>query len=40
MKVNGMKNPIREMDRVFKSGLMVPFMRDIGETIKLTEEED
>jgi hypothetical protein len=40
MKENGMKILTREMAKDIKYGLMDPYMRDIGKTIKQMEEED
>ena len=40
MKENGILIKIVEMVKVFKFGLMDQFTRDIGKTIKLTEEVD
>lgn len=39
MKESGMKLLTREMEEVIKSGLMDLFMKDIGEMIRLMEEE-
>ena len=39
MRVSGTKR-VRRMDVVFKFGLMVPFMKDIGKQIKPMEEVD
>jgi len=40
MKVSGMKLRMLEMVKVSKYGQMDLFMKDIGETTKLTVEED
>jgi hypothetical protein len=40
MKENGMKKPIKEMERAIKFGLMDPYMRATGKMTKPTEEED
>ena len=40
MKESGMKPLTKEMEEVIKSGQMDLFMRDIGEMIRLMEEED
>ena len=40
MKVSGILLEMSETERVNKSGLMAACMKVIGETIKLTEEED
>jgi hypothetical protein len=40
MKENGMLRRIAEMEKVSKSGQMVPYMKVIGKTIKQTVRED
>jgi hypothetical protein len=39
-KVSGISIPMSAMEEVFRFGLMVVFMKDIGEEIKLMVEED
>ena len=40
MKGNGMKRQAREMEWVFKYGLMVQCMKGFGKMIRQTEKED